>query len=239
MTRALVVGLVAVLALAACSDDDGGQASGPATAVASPLPSPTDATDATSEPAAAASPSPSPSAAASPSPSPSPSASPSPSPSPSASPAEPVLTEAAALAAARRRQAERGDCDTGIAAEAHRVVATVDQRFLVHVVCFVGAYQPSGELRVWDGVELLAVPVEQWQSGAVVDTAEVVGFVDGAPASTTVVNDVRYRGLGDCGLQQRWTFDGSGLRLDLAREQQCTDDGEFVPPGSWPVVYER
>ena len=216
MTRALVVVLVAVLALAACSDDDGGQASGPATAVASPLPSPTDATDATSEPAAA-----------------------SPSPSPSASPAEPVLTEAAALAAARRRQAERGDCDTGIAAEAHRVVATVDQRLLVHVVCFVGAYQPSGELRVWDGIELVAVPVEQWQSGAVVDTAEVVGFVDGAPASTTVVNDVRYRGLGDCGLQQRWTFDGGGLRLDLAREQQCTDDGEFVPPGSWPVVYER
>jgi hypothetical protein len=125
-----------------------------------------------------------------------------------------------------------------MADDAHEVVTVVGERMLVRVACFVGAYQVSGELRVWDGVTLAPLPVEQWQAGAVVDGAEVVGLVDALGDGVTVLNSVLYRGLGDCGLQQRWTFDGAALRLERAREQQC-DDETFVPPSEWPVVFER
>lgn len=167
---------------------------------------------------------------------PTPSAAPSPSPSPTTSG---DLDEDEALAAARARQEQREDCDSGFAAEAHRVVTTVDDRMLVFVACFIGAYQPTGELLVWDGTSLEVIPVQQWQFGDVLESPEVVGFVDAASDGTTVVNEVKYRGLGDCGLFQQWTFDASSLVLDLAREQECDDEGEFVPPSEWPTVYAR
>lgn len=226
--RTLPAVLCLLVALAACTSTGEEPTAAPATAVASPLasPSPSPSPSPSEEPAAEPE--------ASPDPSPTPEAPPSPTPEPT-----PDFTEEAALAAARARAAERDGCDEDFARDAHRVVATVDDHMLVHVVCFLGAYQPSGELRTWDGLGLAELPVEQWQGGDVVDTAEVVGFVDGSPDGVRVVNDVKYRGLGDCGLLQRWTFDGTSLRLEVAREQQCDDDGEFVPPGEWPVVYER
>lgn len=213
--QAVAVGLF--VALAGCSAPEAPEDDQP-TAVATALPSAD------------------PRVGATPRPSPSPSALPSPGPSATAS-TDPGGAQDA-LAAARARRAERDDCDGGFADESHRVVAEIDGRMLVHVVCFVGAYQPSGELRVWDGTRLEAIPVEQWQFGEVLESPEVVGFVEASPDGRTVTNDVKYRGLGDCGLHQRWDFDGSRLELVLARERECTDDGEFVPPHEWPVVHE-
>lgn len=220
--------------LAGCSDTDTAAPEAPS-AVASALPSPSpDAATPTTTPAPTDAPTP----ATSPTPTASPSPSPSPTPSASPTPAAAGFTEEAALAAARARRAERADCEPGMADDAHEVVTAVDDRMLVRVACFVGAYQVSGELRTWDGVTLAPLPVEQWQAGGVVDSAEVVGLVDVLGDGVTVANSVLYRGLGDCGLQQRWTFDGAALRLELAREQQC-DDGTFVAPSEWPVVFER
>lgn len=219
--RIVTAVLIATL-LAACAPEAPDPSDGPV-AVASPIPSP---------------PVESPSASASPSPSPSPDSDPSPEPSPSASPgADP--DQDAALAAARAHRAGRGDCDDGMADDLHRVVATVDGRMLVLVVCFLGAYQANGELLVWDGASLTPITVEQWQPGGVVDSSEVVGDVTAVGDGTTVVNEYRYRGLGDCGVVHEWVFDGASLVLDLAREQECADDGEYVPPEEWPVVYER
>lgn len=209
--RRAIAAVAAAALLAGCTPDPTPD-DGPA-AVISPLPSPTEAA---------------------PSPSPAPSPMPSPSPSPAV-----ALDEAEALAAARARRAEREDCDTGFVDEAHEVVATVAGRMLVFVVCFVGAYQPSGELRVWDGTSLEPLVVEQWQFGQVLDTQDVVGLVTASSDGTTVVNEVKYRGLGDCGLFQRWAFDGTSLVLELAREQECDDEGEFVPPDQWPIVHEQ
>lgn len=192
------------------------------------------------DPAAVISPLPSPTDEASPAPSPSPEGDASPSPSPSPSPeAAPDLDEDEALAAARARRAEREDCDTGFADEAHEVVATTDESMLVFVACFIGAYQPSGELRVWDGTSLDPLLVEQWQFGDVLETSEVVGLVTASSDGATVVNEVKYRGLGDCGLFQRWAFDGTTLELELVRELECDDEREFVPSDQWPVVYEQ
>ena len=74
--------------------------------------------------------------------------------------------------------------------------------------------------------------------GCAVALAVVVSPVD-EPSPEPVTNDVKYRGLGDCGLFQRWVFTGQEVLLDLAREQECSDDRAFVPPDQWPVVYER
>lgn len=209
-----VVAALLLAALVGCSTSEPPEQEQPG-AVETPLP--------TDDPAPTAAPTSAPSRSPSPSPSPTP---------------DSDLSEEAALAAARARRAERDDCEGGFADEAHQVVAEVEGRMLVHVVCFVGAYQPSGELRVWDGIDLEPIPVEQWQFGEVLESPEVVGFVEASPDGRVVTNDVKYRGLGDCGLHQRWDFDGSRLELVLARERECTDDGEFVPPDQWPVVHE-
>lgn len=215
----------AVVVAAGCADPSTPAPPPQATSTALPTPAP---------PSPSASPSPTdvptPTAPASPDPT----TSPSPSPSPSAAPPD----QAEALAAARQRRAEREDCDE-FADEFHEVVTATGDTLLVHVVCFVGAYQTNGELRLFDGEQLQPLTVEQWQFGEVVDTPEVVGFVEASGDGTTVFNDVKYRGLGDCGLTQTWSFDGSALLLQEARERECSDDEEFVPPDQWPLVYER
>lgn len=221
MTVRVVAGaLLLVSVLGACTQDQ-------------PPAEPTDAPGAVATPLASPNPE-----GTSPSPSPAPSPSPSPSPSPTTEEAA-ELDEEAALAAARDRRAEREDCDD-IPDGGHEVVAETGGVLLVHVICFVGAYQSNGELRVWDGTELRPVTVEQWRFGEVVDTPEVVGFVEADQDGTTIFNDVKYRGLGDCGLTQTWSFDGTALLLQEARERECPDDEEeFVPPSEWPVVFER
>lgn len=192
------------------------------------------------EPAAVVTPVPSPTTTpAPPAPSPSPSPTVEPEPTPSAAPSPAELDRDAALAAARARWAEREDCDTGVAEDAHAVLAERDGVMLVHVVCFVGAYQPSGELALWDGSVLTPFSVEQWQFGEPLPADEVTGYVEASPDGDVVVNDVKYRGLGDCGMQQRWSFAAGQLTLELVREQECSDDGTFVPPDQWPVVFER
>lgn len=176
-------------------------------------------------------------------PTPEPTPEPQPSEDPSPETVAPAVSEQDALAAAAARAQEQ-DCDDGPRDGGHQVVGRQPGALLVYVVCFVGAYQPSGELLVWDGTSLVAVPVEQWQFGEVLEGNAVVGFIDEGPTDLSpdgvqVGNDVKYRGLGDCGLYQRWVFTGAAVVLDLAREQECSDDGEFVPPDQWPVVYER
>lgn len=223
MSTRILVGLVAALVLAAgCTD------------TVTPPPTPRATSTALATPTPSPSPTPAPVVTPSATVSPSPTASPSPSPSPTTPPPD----EEAALVAAEQRRAERDDCDEAASGD-HQVVAGTDDILLVHVVCFVGAYQTNGELRLFDGAALRTMTVEQWQFGEVVDTPEVVGLVAASDDGTTVFNDVKYRGLGDCGLTQTWSFDGAALLLQEARERECSDDEEFVPPDQWPIVFER
>lgn len=234
MRRTGAVLLLAVLVAAGCTGD-GGPATPTVTATASPTSSPTPSPTPSPSPSPTSSPSPTPTpTASSPAPGDSPTPTPSSSPTTGGTPGE--VTPEAALAAAAERRRERPECaDAGpIADDFHRVVTEHDGALLVFVTCFVGAYQASGELLAYDG-QLRAWPVEQWRDGRVVEDVEVVGDVVVAPDGL-VENLQLYRGLGDCGLLQRWEIDGQRLVLVEAREQPCDGDAPG-PVTQWPRVH--
>lgn len=234
MSRASLGAVLAAAVLAGCvGGGDGGSAATatPLAAVgeASPSPSPT----------SAGSPSPTATATGPASPSPGVTSTPTASPSPTAdeTAAAPPDRDAALAAAAERRRSRPG-CDRGgIVDDVDAVVAEQGAVLLVYAACFVGAYQANGELLAYDG-RLREWPVEQWIGGAVVEQTEVVGEVVAAPDGL-LENLQLYRGLGDCGVLQRWEVRGERLVLVEAREQTCDDGGQ--PPVAvvdWPLVYE-
>jgi hypothetical protein len=64
------------------------------------------------------------------------------------------------------------------------------------------------------------------------DTVLLNAFFDGA--SQTITAFAKGRGLGDCGEEADWTFDGTAFRLTrLAAMPEC----EGVPSGAWPSLY--
>lgn len=225
--------LAAALVAGACTGDAGPAtptvtASASPTPTTSPSPTPTPPTPTPTPPTPTSTPS-----SAAPVPSPT---GPTSAPTSGGSGAE--VTADGALAAAAERRRDRTECaDAGpIADDFHRVVTEHDGALLVYVACFLGAYQPSGELLAFDG-QLREWPVEQWRDGAVVEDVEVVGDVLVAPDGL-VENVELYRGLGDCGLLQRWEVDGRRLVLVEAREQPC-DEGPPAPVTEWPLVHSR
>lgn len=237
--RPVALLLTAALALGGCLRTSNEEA--PPLATASPLPSETSSPDAEPTPLAlpSATPSPSPSPSAEPSPTGEPSPSPSPTPEPTPDDPGTRLDEGEALAAADERAASRRECDAGFGG--HEVVGEVDGVLVVHIICFFGAYQPNGEIGVWDGEGLAVLELEQWDGEEVVEATEIVGTVEWLDDDGGVGNELRYRGLGDCGVLHTWSFDPTvdTLVLEQAREQECSDDGEALPPDAWPVVYER
>lgn len=112
-------------------------------------------------------------------------------------------------------------------------VLEIDGVVVVAVLCETFAYQAMHELLAWDG-DLRPIDVEQWQGELVVHP-----LVLGQPMleDGMLVNVERGRGAGDCGTYQAWFVAGDALVLNEARVRECTDDGEFVDPRDWPLVY--
>lgn len=149
-----------------------------------------------------------------------------------------ALDDDAALEAAVAWRSERVECVDGGPVDAmHRVVDRRDDVLVVHAVCFLGAYQPTGRLLVFDG-RLEEWPVEQWVDGAVVEQADVVGDVEAGPDGS-LVNLQLARALADCGVLQEWVVEGQRFVLRSVREQPCGEEPVPVPPEEWPLVHER
>lgn len=218
---------VAVAALLLLGCTDGASTPPRASATASPTPV------TTIEPSG---PGPSPTEDDTATPSPTDEPSPEPSPTETATATPGTLDPQAALDAAAARRTSREQCagGGGLADEFHEVLDDRGDALIVFVACFIGAYQPNGELLAYDG-QLREWPVEQWQDGRVVESSEVVGEVFLAPDGA-LENLEQYRALGDCGLFQRWRVDGERLVLEEAREQQC-DGSPPAPVDEWPLVH--
>ncbi len=106
--------------------------------------------------------------------------------------------------------------------------------WLVHLVCFWGAYQPNARLVRVDaqGVpSLLSLPVVA-DDGTVSSTQDVseAGVRDGVLEELS-----KARGAGDCGRFVRARLVGDGqLELVEHRQQACLDDGDpVIDPAQW------
>lgn len=114
--------------------------------------------------------------------------------------------------------------------------------WLVHAVCELGAYQPTGGLFVVRGggeVERVPLPLVG-EDGALTSSLDV-GEIEVEPSRHTLTELTRFRGLGDCGRRVRVRLGPDGvLTLLEHREQPCSDDeaAEHVTDRDrWPLRF--
>ncbi|MBN8615990.1 MAG: hypothetical protein J0L92_35695 [Deltaproteobacteria bacterium] len=110
-----------------------------------------------------------------------------------------------------------------------------DGSWIVHIVCFVAAYQPNARLVVVhaDGEVLpLALPIVD-DAGALSSTREVANVeVEGEVLTETSLD----RGLGDCGRQVRARLVAPSRLVFVEHRQRACDDGEpVVDRDQWPT----
>ncbi len=107
--------------------------------------------------------------------------------------------------------------------------------WLVHVVCFQAAYQPSARLVTVDSrgaVTPLALPIVD-EHGALASTIEVAHVeVEGDHLTESSLD----RGMGDCGRRVRARLVGSDRLVLVDHRQRACDDGEPVTDREqWPL----
>lgn len=164
---------------------------------------------------------------------------------PPAAPMPRVLSEGQAerIAAIVRRQQtvalKRQDCDqdSGVTAPDQAVALTATEA-LVFLTCTSGAYQSDSLLfrAPLDGgdarrIQLPALPFKRTGDGALFDTLVEADY---DPATATLSSHFKGRGLGDCGEDVAWRFDGSDFRLV---RYSALDRCGGALPDAWPVLW--
>jgi hypothetical protein len=110
----------------------------------------------------------------------------------------------------------------------------------VHLVCELGAYQPTGGLfRVASDGETARVPLPLVGADGTAGSSLDVGEIEVDLDARTLTESMRFRGLGDCGRRVRAHLAPDGaLTLVEHREQPCGDDeaAEHVADRDrWPL----
>lgn len=177
-----------------------------------------------------------------------PAAPPLPAPPPE-SPPPPALAEADAArltrsvresqAAALRAQecnASGGEFDVSRQDAAHALDAT---HALVFVTCYSGAYQASSLVfraaRDGSDVTRLTLPAPELSDDS--EKREAFDLLIGPEfdaATGMLTQYARGRGIGDCGFQSSWRFDGQAF--ELSRHAEMTRCGGMTPD-AWPVLW--
>ena len=111
---------------------------------------------------------------------------------------------------------------------------------LVFVTCYSGAYQGSSLVfraaRDGSDVTRLTLPAPKFSDDSV-DPREDFDLLvspDFDPASGTLAQYAKGRGIGDCGYQATWQFDGQAFQLShYAQMQQCGG----LTVDDWPVLW--
>jgi hypothetical protein len=141
------------------------------------------------------------------------------------------------VAQVRRLQAPalaKADCDEPPPSDADQAWPLTNDDALVHLGCWMGAYQGSGLLfrvprtQPAKAVRVLlpAMPGEP--------PRDVVTNADYAPATAQLSHYAKGRGLGDCGEIASWTFDGRDFVLaELTSMDLCNG----VNSDRWPTLW--
>ncbi|AFY69336.1 protein of unknown function DUF1176 [Thalassoporum mexicanum PCC 7367] len=143
-----------------------------------------------------------------------------------------------------------GVCEYGFTADSSKDLSTVDplgnNRYMVQLLCFMGAYQGSYSFAIYSesasagaSVDILSLDVyEPDASGAVkpIKTRAIGGLPTFDPGSQILTVFSKGRGLGDCGSLAHYELKNNQFELIEYRAKfDC--DGNYVDPGEYPVIY--
>jgi hypothetical protein len=154
-------------------------------------------------------------------------------------PVEPLGDEdALALGASVRAGLTADACeplepDSGMRDEAWSID---DGRSLVKLLCYRGAYNFGSSWFLLDSggaITPLAFPIPAENSGSMDTTADLVN-ADLAASTGELGSFNKGRGIGDCGSNGRWRWDGQ--RFQLA-SYALMGDCRGVTPDLWPVLW--
>lgn len=113
---------------------------------------------------------------------------------------------------------------------------SVDDRALVKVLCYGGAYNFGSSWFLVDGdtITPLAFPIPAENGGATMDTTTDLVNADLAAGTGQLNSFSKGRGIGDCGSSGQWRWDGQ--RFQLA-SYAMMGDCRGVTSDLWPVLW--
>ena len=153
-------------------------------------------------------------------------------------PAEPLGSEDAAALGARVRAGLPADTCEPLDPESDMrdEAWSVNDRALVQLLCYRGAYNFGSSWFLVDGdaITPLAFPIPAESGGAAMDTTTDLVNAGLAAGTGQLSSFNKGRGIGDCGSNGQWRWDGRRFQLE---SYSLMGDCRGVTPDLWPVLW--
>ena len=138
-----------------------------------------------------------------------------------------------------------GEIDTNAAQEFSKIYSVGQGRYLVEVLCFLGAYQGNYEYFLYDrkGSEVILKPLgfdifEVDDSGKITkkQSHSISGLTEFIPEKQELTVLTKYRGLGDCGALAKYQWQQEEFKLlEYRIKEKC--DGIYLEPEQYSRIY--
>lgn len=117
-------------------------------------------------------------------------------------------------------------------------------KYLVEILCFLGAYQGNYQYFIYinrEKLDILPLELETYEindSGEI--TSQKVTAISGIPdynlGAQTLTILTKYRGLGDCGTLAKYKWQGNEFQLlEYRIKENC--DGVYLEPEQYSLIY--
>lgn len=132
--------------------------------------------------------------------------------------------------------------DKGISPEATEVYPLDGEKYLVEILCFMGAYQGNYQYLLFSSHNSTVKKISfttftmQLENRRITDSFTLVGTPQFEPKMRILSVYSLARGLGDCGSFARYRWDGFGFKL-LEYRGKFKCDGRYSPPEEYPLIY--
>jgi len=131
-----------------------------------------------------------------------------------------------------------GDCDIDPKSDSYDLVVArlAPGKLFWGIPCSAGAYNTFYELFITDEKGGGAKPaIPPYAPGAEDQPTNELMNISFDPAKQMLSNFDKMRGIGDCGAQSDWVWDGTGFRLV---SQFMMPDCHGVPYDDWPSIWQ-
>jgi hypothetical protein len=138
-----------------------------------------------------------------------------------------------------------GEIDVNTAQESSKVYPVSDGKYLVEVLCFLGAYQGNYEYFLYDrqasGVILKPLEFDIFEiddSGKITkkQSNSIGGLTEFIPEKQELTILTKYRGLGDCGALAKYQWQQEEFKLlEYRIKNEC--DGIYIEPEQYSRIY--
>ena len=132
--------------------------------------------------------------------------------------------------------------DQALSENATKIYALSNSKYLVEVLCFMGAYQGNYQYLLASKQEKqlqkinFATFLAHQNSLKLSNTFTIVGMTEFDPLNQILIVQAKDRGLGDCGSYVEYQWQDSGFELKEYRDKsEC--DGIYIDPKDYPLIY--